>query len=161
MESEVGESRNPSFFYKYANKKLKSFPTIPPILTETNEMAIDNYHKANTFNEFFKSVFINDDGKPLNLTVRVPQEKRLRHLIISSAQIVKTINSIPHKGTQTPGNFPGILLKRILPSIKHFLFLLYNLSLIFGQIPSQWKCAFVSRLYIERDHKIYHRTIAL
>ena len=70
----VCESRNATSFYKYTNKSMKLKSVIPPLQTEDQGLITENDCKAETFNKYFQSVYILDDGKPLHLPQRVTPE---------------------------------------------------------------------------------------
>jgi hypothetical protein len=140
LELKVCESRNNLAFYKYANKKLKSFPSIPP-LKSGNQVIYDDDQKATVFNEFFHSVHITDNGIPLTLPERLSPDSCLHNFHISKKTIDDAIRSSNQKRSRTPDEIPRILLKKLRVSLNGFLYLLFNLSLQTGKVPWQWKCS--------------------
>ena len=147
MELYICNSKSSSYFYKYANKKHKSFPSLPPLLTENNELVFDNLQKANIFNKFFQSIYTKDNGQTLNLPERTSPENSIYNFYITPEQITSAITNLPRKASQTPDKIPAILLKNIHPSINEFLTLLFNLSLQTGKLPWQWKCSNITPIF--------------
>ena len=146
MELKVCESRNSSAFYKYANKKLKSFSSIPPLKAD-NQLIYDDEQRAAVFNEFFHSVHISDNGIPLSLPERLSSDSCLHTFHISKKTIDDTIRSSNQKRSKTPDEIPSILLKKLRVSLNEFLYLLFNLSLQSGKVPSQWKCSLICPIH--------------
>ena len=146
MELKVCESKSNSAFYKYANKKLKSFSTIPP-LKSGSELIYDDGEKAAMFNEYFHSVHIQDNGIPLLLEERVATESCLYNFHISKKSIDDKIRSLNQKRSKTPDEIPSVLLKKLRTSLNDFLYLFFNLSLQTGKVPWQWKCSYITPIH--------------
>ena len=137
---ESGSSRN---FYKYANKKLKSTETIAPLKSQTGDYITDDLHKAEMFNDYFQSVFLQDKGQKLNLRCKVKSDETLDEIVISQNAILKILSELNPKKSSTPEAIPSFVLKKIGTSISKFLYILFNASLQSGVIPHQWKTALI------------------
>ena len=61
-ESSVINSRNSKCFFNYVNKKLHSCYTSGPLINTDGTKCIDDTKKSNILNDFFVSVFTNDNG---------------------------------------------------------------------------------------------------
>ena len=61
-ESFVINSRNSKCFFNNVNKKLHSCSTSRPLINADGTKCIDDSKKSNILNDFFASVFTNDNG---------------------------------------------------------------------------------------------------
>ena len=68
VENKICQDRNSRSFYKYTNKKMKSFSSIPSLISKTGKLETTDKGKANLLNEAFQDILISDNGKSLNLT---------------------------------------------------------------------------------------------
>ena len=66
-EQGILNSNDPNQFWKYVTSKLTYKSEIPCLLNLHNNLVTDNYEKAKLLNEYFQSVFTNDDQKKHNL----------------------------------------------------------------------------------------------
>ena len=57
------------------------------------------------------------------------------------------LKQVSPKNSLTPDGLPGIVLKKIGPTISYFLSLLFNLSLKSSKIPWQWKTGYITPIY--------------
>ncbi len=74
-EKKVLDSGNVNLFWKYVRDKLIYKSSIPCIYSADREILTDNFSKANRFNEFFCSVFQQDDG--IDRVWNIPQPTTL------------------------------------------------------------------------------------
>ena len=162
-ESMVCESGNATSFYKYTNKKMKLKSIIPPLQTEDQGLITDNDCKAETLNNYFQSVYILDDGKPLHLPQRVTPEKMFHTPYISVQKVSDIIKNMPTKTSKTPEEIPAIVVKKCCGSISKFLSLFFNLSINTAQIPWQWKFSIITPVHKKGSKNLAnnYRPIAL
>ena len=146
-EQRVCQSGNTRNFYKCANKKMKSFPAIPPLLSASGNLVTDDKEKADLFNETFYETFITDNQEPLNLGRHSAPENDLLNLHIDNNAIEEALSKLSAKTSNTPDGVPSYVLKQVGLAISPFLIMFYNLSLQSGKIPSQWKTAQITPCY--------------
>ena len=163
IETKVCHENNNSSFYKYANEKLKSFESIPPLKTEHGDFTMNDQEKAELLNKTFHSVFTKDDGNKLDLDCKVKSNHILTNIIIDPQMVSKALSNLCPKKSQTPDKLPCYVIKKIGKSITGFLCLLYNLSIQTNQIPSQWKTAIITPVFKKgsRNRAINYRPISL
>ena len=147
IENKICLSEQRSSFYKYANKKLKSLPVIPPLESHGKGFVTCDADKADMFNTVFHAVFTTDNGARLNLPKKISQNRFLENLTISEEHILKALADFSPKLSRTPDDLPAMLIKKIAYSIKSFLSMFYNLSIKTGQIPKQWKISLITPVY--------------
>ena len=151
IENRICQSKNQNSFFKYANKKMKSFPSIPPVVSATGDMETDDTKKADIFNETFHAVFITDNGDHLNLNNRVRPEHELLNVTVDRSKIVAALNNLHSKTSKTPEDIPSIVIKNTGAALLPFIELFYNLSLQTCQIPWQWKTAYITPVFKKGD----------
>ena len=160
IESQICQNPSSKKFYNYYGKRMKSKSTIPP-LVEEGKLFVSDKDKANVLNNYFKKVFIQDDGVPLN--VQHKNVTRMEDFIISESDVQKAVDEMKNKIIRTPENIPPYFIKRTLAFIMPFLILLFNNSLLLGWIPIQWKKALVIPVFKKgnRNQPNNHRPISL
>ena len=77
----------------------------------------------------------------LILPSKLSPDNFINDIDITHKEILESLDNLTPKKSNTPDGIPPFVLKKIGPTIVHFLFLLFNLSLSSGQIPRQWKTA--------------------
>jgi len=107
--------------------------------------------KAECFNEFFSSVFTQDDGNLPHFARRVPAE--LRSVTFSEHDIYETIRSFLPKMSSGPDNISTYLLKRLSSSVCKPLSLIFNSSMYRSEVPDIWKHALISPIYKSKGTK--------
>jgi hypothetical protein len=147
VESKICQSKNRNCFYKYANKKMKSFPNIPPLMCDSGDLETGEKEKADLFNETFHAVFIVDNGDCLNLNKRVGPENELLNFTVNNSDIEDALKNLLPKTSKTPEDIPSIVIKKTGSTLVPFLNLFYNLSLQTCQIPRQWKTAHITPVF--------------
>ena len=128
LENKICNSKNSSAFFKYANKKLKSFESIPPLKMDTGEFITSDHDKATVLNKMFHSVFTGDDGRTLDTECKINQNHFLGNIEITQETILEFLSTLDPKTSQTPDNLPCFVLKQIGETISPFLCLLFSLS---------------------------------
>ena len=163
VETSLCEDRNPAKFYSYANRKLKTRFSIPPLKVDGENLVISDEEKANVLNSTFHSVFKMDDGISLNLTCKVPQSNHMNDIDVTISDTAKSVRLVPDKLSRTPDGIPAYFLKRVAPSMLVVLTHLFNLTFSKEAIPFQWRCAIVSPIYKKgsRDISSNYRPVSL
>ena len=147
IESKICNSGRSSNFFRYANKKLNSYPSIPPLQTVSGLLITDDTERADLLNEVFQSNFTEDDGNAPHIPPRHLPSKMFSIDSVDESTISTLLQKLTNKSTRTPDNLPEILLKNLRFSITKFLCMFFALSLQRGQTPSQWKTAIVVPIY--------------
>ena len=62
IESSVVESKNLGTFYKYINKRMNHRNSIAALTNKTGCLIVTDSDKVNTFNQYFSSVAVIDNG---------------------------------------------------------------------------------------------------
>lgn len=143
-ESNLIENGNLGAFYKYANSKTKTKPRIPPLRDLSNKLVTDNTDKANLLNNFFSSVYVNDNNVLPTQTAESPTiELPFVGTYCTPELVRKAIHKSKGGKSCGPDNIPGILLKNLVNTICYPLCTIFNISLSTSSVPSAWKSAVV------------------
>ena len=153
LEEYIAEASksNPKEFYSYVNNKKALTCSIGPLAKEHGNHTNDENEMATILNNFFASVFTEEDclsAQPLEVR---RTEKILGGIPIVESDVLHTIEKI--KVNKTPG--PDKISPRILKEVKHQiskpLSILFNKSLTVGKVPSDWKRANVTPIFKKGD----------
>ena len=104
-----------------------------------------NVEKSNHFNNVFQEVFVQDDGRNL-ITPRSPQAF-ISNIEFNEQMIFRALMNLSPKISTTPDQIPGYALKQISISIIPFLTHFFNLTMLTGILPWQWRTAIVCPIH--------------
>lgn len=154
VENKICQNSNSKSFFKYANKKMQSFPSIPPLTSESGDLKLGDKEKADLFNKTFQASFITDNGERLNLTRRVSPNVSLQNIVVNNEILEEALECLQSKTSKTPDEIPSIVIKRTSPALKTFLVMFFNLSLQTSQIPWQWKIGYITPCFKKGNKNI-------
>ena len=103
-ESYVISSRHSKCIFNHVNKKLHSCSTSKPVINADGTKCTDHWKKSDILNDFFASVFTNDNGNMPTLpkeTVHTSSD----HIIFTSFAISRAIQKIKQVVLQELMNF--------------------------------------------------------
>ena len=97
--------------------------------------------KANLFNNYFHSVYNHDYDEPLHPGCHaiVPNHEILSHIIVSTSDVLETLQSLDPSKSPGPDGIPSRLLKELAPYISNSITEIFNKSLEKGIFPTKWK----------------------
>ena len=134
------------------NKKLNSRLFISPLLTDKGNLISSDKKKTDLLNTFFHSVFTQDNGHALKLNCKVTRQQFMKDVIVTEANVTKSIQKLNNSLSRTQKNIPSYFLKKIAFPILHVLTYLYNLCLSKGSMPYQWKLAIITPVHKKGSH---------
>ena len=142
--------KEPKKFWAYVKSRTKSRSKIPCLRTkETNASTAEE--KAEALNEFFSSVFTNE-----NLD-NIPEEDEtftgpnLISFEISAEAVLKKLNELNAGKSPGPDKWHPVFLKSIADLIAEPLAILFQKSLNEGILPSQWLKACITAIHKKGD----------
>ena len=100
----------------------------------------DSYPNAKAFNNYFRSVFTSEDTSSTLHTKRA-LFLDMPPISISIEKVYHPISNFQFSKSSGPDNIPAHFSKRIALLIAPILFLIFQLSLNQGTLPSDWKMA--------------------
>ena len=156
IENRVCQNGNSKGFYKYANKKLQIFNSVPPLKSSSGDVATTDKEKADLLNRTFYEQFVKDDNIKLNLPKRAELKSEISSIFVDDDVIREALNHLSAKTSETPDGVPSFVLKKIGSAITPFLTMFFNLSLQSGCLPWQWKVAHVTPCYKKGNKNCPH-----
>ncbi len=162
-------SCSPSLWWKVANnlcgfKKAAGSTGIPPLRSSTGEFVSEDKHKAELLNE----VYINQNtslasGSFSAGPTQVQSTFSLK--LIAPADVRRVVLNLPTKSSAGKDGISYRLIKEAGPGLIHPLTVLFNHSIVQGQVPDDWKTAIVSPIFKgggkDRTDPSSYRPIAL
>lgn len=121
---------SPQKFWNYLNPKKRDSNFASPD---------DNKIKANLFNDYFKSVFTEDNG--ICPDISIPLNQRLNPLTVSETGVLNLLLMLDTKKGAGPDNIPNVFLKRYAEWMAKYLCIVFNKSLSTSSLPADWKMA--------------------
>ncbi|XP_065678163.1 uncharacterized protein LOC124818192 [Hydra vulgaris] len=141
----LNSKSNPKSVYAYINNKTRFKDSIKAIKLHNGIITTDNQEIVNTLNEFFASVFIQDDS---------PEEVLDDNLLtkcsdpdFSISLIQKCLSNLNMYKSVGPDNVHPKVLKECSESLSSSLAIIFVKSFITGSIPKLWSCANVVPLF--------------
>ena len=137
---------NPKSFWSYVKSKTSSKGGIRELRNADNEIITQDNQKAILLNNYFTSVFTDEDCS------EIPLPQAQTNSIIDDIEInEQTVLSKITKLNQTKSPGPDNIHPKVLYEVKEIvslpLALIYNISLNQSKLPSDWKIANVSPIF--------------
>jgi len=130
---------NPKAFYAYANSKLKTRAGVSDLLKPDGTTTETNQEKAEVLNDFFTSVFTQED------TSRIPDfEQRegvgiLDNLQVTEKMVADQFNKLKTSKSAGPDGLHARLLREAKDELVKPFTVLFNKSIRKGKLPEDWK----------------------
>jgi Skp family chaperone for outer membrane proteins len=138
--------KNPKAFYRYVQSKTKSRTGIGDLDTERGPATTDE-EKAQALNNFFASVFVQEDQGAIPDAVKTDVPEPLLDFKITPEMVIKKLKKQnPCKSPGEDGIHPRIL-KELANELAAPLCTMFNLSLSTSTLPTQWKEACITPIY--------------
>ena len=149
-----GIKNDPKAFFKYAKEKLKYRDKIPELEVSAGKTTTNDKDAASLLNNYFVSVFTRESE--VNFTVNpIPTPIEISgRPVITTEVIERHLNKLNDEKSAGADDLPPIVLKKISKKIAYPLKMLFEKSLISGEIPEDWKCANVTPIHKKGSKKI-------
>lgn len=145
-EQKILKCDDMKIFYKFVNSKLTVKKNEPP-LKINNDVIFSNEHKAESFSDFFASVFSEDNHTMPNFNFEKTNATFLNDLIFDRYNVFKVLKSLKSSLSYGPDKIPNIILKHCAEELASPLSTLFNFSFQEGKLPDRWLQARVIPLY--------------
>lgn len=144
---------NTKAFYRQVKHSKVGCGNVIPDISYNNIKAETSADKADIFNKFFQSVFINDDGADLPPNFH-PYPIDQNELTVDRAGVLNLLQTIDISKSGGPDGITGILLKTFSKCIAESLACIFQYSIDISMLPDIWKTAKVLPVYKKGDrHK--------
>ena len=160
IEKEISKQakNNPKKFWQYVGRKTKKRSTIPDLLIEEEdedaepEFTQNDQEKADHFNKFFASVFNADQGA-YGKEIPPRTEHTLQDFQVTVDSVKKKLRALKPSKSQGPDGLHPRVLKEVTEQIAWPVTAIFNISLVTGQVPDEWKTANVTAIYKNKGKK--------
>ena len=137
-------------FYAYTRSKMKTKDRVGPLTDSDGNTITDNQEAANLLNNFFTSVFTNEDTSNLPQPVQLFTEdisQKLSKISLTTDTILKSLTNLkPNKAPGVDKIMPNIV-KEVAEEIVLPLTNIFQSSLDDGIVPDDWRNANVTPLF--------------
>lgn len=152
IESKVIYSADIKKFYAYVNGKTKCKNSVPPLRNRNGALILDDTQKCSLLNEYFSSIFTNDDGNSPQFARRAPENASINSALFTYENVVEAMRKLPSKTSRSPDGYPAFFLKSIRHELAIPLCVLFELSMSTSKIPEIWKTAKVCPVFKKGLH---------
>lgn len=163
-EKEIAKQakRNPKVFYRHVNNKLKTRNDIPNIRTGDGDEKFDDKQKADTFNNYFSSVYTAEDMKNMPYMIR-RNGAELTNVEVGEEEVLKLLLKLLPEKSPGPDCIHPRVLKECATELAYPLTQLFHTSLKEGTVPRAWKEATVSPIFKKGSRNVVsnYRPISL
>jgi len=143
-EEHLIDNGNLGSFYRYINKKLSSKTGVGVVKDANGNLLDDDAAKANRLNDYFSSVFTDDNDVLPDIKRRVPDNTELNNVNFSPDAVYKHLRNLKKKTSAGPDTLPAAFLKQIASTVSLPLSILFQQSFQSSSLPDIWKVAIVT-----------------
>ena len=137
---------NPKAFFKYANSKLKTRCAVPNLMQSNGTLTDNDNDKAEELNNYFKSVFTNEDLASIP-AFENQSDILLEDIEINEAIVFKQLENLKVNKSPGPDCLHPRLLKELSSELKGPLTILFKRSLGEGLLPRDCKDAHITPIH--------------
>ncbi len=146
-ENDLINGGNLGSFYRYVNSKLVFKSGVGVLKDENGVFIYDDKTKAKLLNEFYSSVFANDNNVLPTFSSRVSSDCNLCDITFSADIVFRHLLTLKPKTGIGPDGLSAIFLKNVAGSIALPLSFLYSKSFEVSSLPDIWKVAIVTPVF--------------
>ena len=137
---------NPKRFWSFfkIKSKVSNIPLKVSVKSSENQRTYSNNNVdiANTFNEYFTSIFTHDNNSDHNLGENSDPEIVSEDIItLTNDEVITVLTNLNNNKAHGPDGIPAHLLTETSSQIAPSLCALFNKSLCCGVLPDDWKLA--------------------
>jgi hypothetical protein len=150
LELARDSKNNPKRVFRYINAKTKVRDKVANLNDGKGGVAVSDGEKANILNEYFASVFTQEDLE--NIPEPVIQASKqnmseLQNMVVTEEQVRKALSTINEFKSPGPDGFHPKCLKELCNVLSKPISYLFNISLTTGKVPNDWKIANVTPIF--------------
>ena len=114
-------------------------------ITYNNQIFTDDYGKATILNQYFESVFVNDNGLLPDFPMRTCES--ISDIEISYSIVLNTLKKLKRNAAAGPDGLPPILFKETALNIAHPLAIMFRSFIDLHTLPSEWKLSHITPVF--------------
>ncbi len=141
---------DPKAFFAYLNSQRKVKESVGPLKNKEGELITDELGMANILNEFFSSVFTEEDTSQMPEVEEVftgTEEQQLKDMFFTESMISEKLRQLKPNKAPGPDNMYTNILRNLSEEFATPLSELFNRSMRESEVPRQWKDANVTPLF--------------
>ncbi|CAM1307199.1 ARSA (predicted) [Pycnogonum litorale] len=139
--------KNPKAFWRYVKSKTSARTGIGDLKKQDGTKTSTEEEKANTLNDFFRSVFTVENPGPLPDPPEYEVREELTHIKIQQTSLKKILENLKPDKAPGPDGIPPRILAKSAEQIAYPISILYQRSLDSGTTPAEWKKANVTPIF--------------
>ena len=151
FETKLSHENDQNSFYRYAKTVLNATESIPTLTRQDGSSAHSHIEKAEALNEFFSSVFTQDNDMLPIMGRRLDTATSLSHIVFHPLKVRNSLKALKSKVSSGPDGLPSILFKRLADHLCEPLSTCFNVSFYQSELPDIWRCANVSAVFKKGD----------
>ena len=139
--------RSPRQFYAHMNNKMKSRVQVGPLKNDKDDLVSDSEGMSNIFNRFFTSIFTDEDTSNIPRPESICQGPLLSSINVNVEEVKKKLDNLKIHSAGGPDKLGPRVLKELDNEVALPLSLIFNKSLLRGEVPPDWRCANVTPVF--------------
>ena len=140
-------------FWGYTNSGVKVKIPVGELERQDGTVASNDQEKADVLNDFFTSVFTEEDQSHIPRLEERHGGNLMEDLVITEAKVLKKLKMLKTNKSPGPDMCHPCVLSRLREELVTPLTMLYQKSLSTGELPEEWKTANVTALYKKQSRK--------
>ena len=165
VKKKILKANNLGAFYKFVNGKLNTHNGIAPLTDPHGNVLTSDVDKANLLNDFFKSVFTQDNGTLPHFPSRLPPNSpaKINDINITETVIKRILSKLKTNSAPGPDRLPPIFYSKTSSSISFPLCIIFRTFIDLKNLPAEWKKSIVTPKFKKGNPSVpsNYRPIAL
>lgn len=146
LEKKLSTQSDTKPFYNYIKSKTKSKSSVGP-LKINNNLVTDSQEIASALNNFFTSVFTNEDTSQIPVPDYLTSATILSNVQFTAEKISKKIKNLKPHTAPGPDGISAHVLQLFNDPISKILEVIFSKSISEGSVPEAWKIANITPIY--------------
>ena len=139
---------NPKAFWNYARNRMKTRPALGNIEGIDGKLYTSDIDKSNALNNFFSSVFTNEDPSTApTFNIDKSDDVSLSSITIDPSIVFEKLASLKTGKAPGPDGWPAEVFKQCADQLCVPLSILFNKSLESSVLPDDWKIGYITPIY--------------
>ena len=150
----MNAQKNPKAFWRYCRSQMKTRATVGNLRRPDGKLTRTNKEKVDTLNEFFSSVFTQENLNDIPSLEHRDYEAPLSTIRITEEDVLKKLRKLKKNKSDGPDGFHPRVLSECASCLCKPLTIIFNKSLEEGKLPLSWKEGHVSPVYKNKGSRV-------